>query len=433
MKIIKKYWSLLFLFFFWFTFAAPYFIKNKVLFPSAYLVNFFAPWSAYSEFAGPVKNNAMSDIVSQIYPWKTLIIGLYKMGEFPLWNPYNFSGMPLLANYQSAALSPFNLLFFALPFIDAWNVLILLQPLLAGLFMYILIRAYGLSRLSALVSSISFMFCGFITVWMGYGTLGYAILYLPLAFFAIEKFLKIRKKRFLALLSLSIFLSFVSGHFQISIYFFITVFFYILLKFFISKNKKDTILLLAYFFVGFLLAMPQIFPSIELYNESLRSNIFQKMEAIPLSYIATLFAPDFFGNPVTRNDWFGHYAEWAGYIGIFPLMLAFYSILGKKTIQTIYLFLFGIIGLFLAFNTPLLTLLVSLHVPVLSTSAASRIIVVFSFIFSLLAAFGMDELLRDIKSKKNVRKIIIWLLSFFAVFVFLWVVILFKLFMPLDK
>jgi len=433
MKIIKKYWSLFFLFFIWVIFAAPYFVKSKILFPSTYLTSFFSPWNNYQIFTGPVKNNAMPDIISQIYPWKTLVIDTFRLGEIPLWNPYTFSGTPLLANYQSAVFSPFNLLFFILPFVNAWNLVILLQSFLAGLFMYLLSRAYNLSKTSSLISSISFMFCGFITVWMGYGTLGYAVLYLPLAFYAIEKFLKNHKKRFLALLSLSVLLSFVSGHFQISVYFFITVFFYILFKFFTSKNKKNSVLLLIYFLIGVLLAMPQILPSIELYNQSVRSGIFQKIEAIPLSYIATLFAPDYFGNPVTRNDWFGHYAEWAGYIGILPLMLAFYSILGKKNLQTIYLFLFGILVLLLAFNTPLLTLLVNLHVPVLSTSAASRIIVIFSFIFSLLAAFGMEDLLKDVKSKEHFKKIFIWLFLFFVVFVFLWVVVVFKLFIPLDK
>ena len=38
------------------------------------------------------------------------------------------------------------------------------------------------------ISSISFMFCGFIVTWMNYATLGFAIIFLPLALFSIEKY-----------------------------------------------------------------------------------------------------------------------------------------------------------------------------------------------------------------------------------------------------
>jgi len=433
MKIIKKYWSIILLFCIWLFFTAPYFLAGKVIFPSAYLINFFAPWNAYPDFITPVKNNAMPDIISQIYPWKNLVIDFWRSGIIPLWNPYSFSGTPLLANYQSAAFSPFNLLFLILPFIDAWNILILLQPLLAGFFMYILARSFNLRKISSLIAAVSFMFCGFITTWMAYGTLGYAILYLPLILYAVEMYFKSSSKKFLFLLSFSIPLSFFSGHFQISLYVLITLFVYIIYKFFSTKNKRNTLYVILYTIFGLLIAMPQILPSIELYGQTVRSGMFQKIEAIPFQYFATFFAPDYFGNPVTRNDWFGHYAEWAGYIGILPLMLAVYSITRKKNVQTVYLFIFGILVLLLAFNSPLLSLLVTLHIPVLSTSAASRIIVIYSFFFSLLSAFGADYLIEDISTNKSKNRILTWLLSFFAAFIVLWLIVIFKIFLPFDK
>src|SRR3990167_6759385 len=171
MKFFKKFWPIIFILFVWLIFSSPFFLKDRVPFPSTYLVNFFPPWSAYSQFAGPIKNNAMPDIITQIYPWKKFTIETLKIGQIPLWNPYSFSGTPHLANYQSAVFSPFNILFLVPPFIDAWSILILLQPLLAGLFTYLLIRSFKLDKLASLIASISFMFCGFITVWMGYGTL----------------------------------------------------------------------------------------------------------------------------------------------------------------------------------------------------------------------------------------------------------------------
>ena len=132
MKLALKYWPIIFIVGVWLVFAHPYFIFGKVPFPSGYLVNFFAPWNALPDFAGPYKNGATPDVITQIYPWKNLVIDFWKQGSIPLWNPYSFSGTPLLANYQSAALSPLNLLYLILPFIDAWSIAVLLQSLLAG-------------------------------------------------------------------------------------------------------------------------------------------------------------------------------------------------------------------------------------------------------------------------------------------------------------
>ena len=431
-RLLLRFWPVLFIFLVWFIFASPYFVKNKVPFASNYQVNFFSPWSTYPEFAGPVKNNAMPDVIGQIYPWKHFAIESWKTGQIPLWNPNSFSGTPLLANYQSAVLSPFNILFFILPFIDAWSILVLLQPLMAGIFMYLLMQALNIKKTGSLISAISFMFCGFLTTWMGYATLGYAILFLPLAIYSIEKFYSSNKIRFLFLLSFTIPLSFFSGHFQISLYFFIFVLGYLLYKVILDRRYLKSLYLFIFTFFGLLFSLPQLLPSIELYSQTLRSILFQKGEIIPWGYLSTFIAPDFLGNPVTRNDWFGHYAEWNAYIGLVPLMLAFYAILNKKITPVIFYIISAVLAIFLAFQTPVLDLLVFLRIPVLSTSAASRIIVLFSFSFAVLSGFGLDYLLKDIGNKKF-KKIIVWFSGFIVTFAALWLVVLFKLFLPLDK
>ena len=431
-KFLFRFWPIVFIFFIWFIFSSPYFLKQKVPFASSYQVNFFSPWSAYLQFASPVKNNAMPDVIGQIYPWKHFTIQTLKTGQIPLWNPYSFSGTPHLANYQSAVFSPFNLLFFILPFIDAWSVLVLLQPLLAALFMYLLMRALGLKRPGSLISSIAFMFCGFMTTWMGYATLGYSILFLPLALFSIEKFYSSNKIRYLFLLSLTIPLSFFSGHFQISLYFFVFVLGYLLYKLILDRKHIKGLYPFIFAFFGLLFSLPQLLPSIELYSQTLRSTLFQKGEIIPWGYLSTFLAPDFLGNPVTRNDWFGHYAEWNAYIGLVPLMLAFYVFTSRKITRVIFYCITAALAMFLAFQTPVLDLLIATHIPVLSTSAASRIIVLFSFSFAVLSGFGFEFLLDDIE-KKNFKKIFLWLGGFIAAFIVLWSVVLFKLILPIDK
>lgn len=415
----------------WFIFSYPYFIKGKVPYPSTYQVNQFAPWSSYPKFWGPVKNGAMPDVTTQIYPWKRLTIESLKSGEIPLWDPYSFSGTPHLANYQSAVFSPFNILFFILSFIDAWSILVLLQPLLAGIFTYIFARSLSISIKGALVSSFSFMFCGFITVWMDYGTLGYAILFLPLALFSIEKYYSLRKTMYLILLSITIPLSFFSGHFQISFYFLLSICLYQLYKLFLNKDFKFSVRIFLFILCGLCISSIQLLPSIELYLQSYRSILFSSIEAIPVGYIATLVAPDFLGNPVTRNDWFGHYAEWNGYIGLFPLIFSSYALFLKKEKNVLFFSGIGIFSLLCAFQTPFVGLLVSAHLPVLSTSSLSRVIVLFSFSFAILAGFGFDLLVDDLIKRR--KRLFILVGSYIAVFIVMWVILLFHIFIPLKN
>lgn len=431
MKTLFRFLPILFIFFIWFIFAKPYFLDNKVPFASTYLTSFFPPWASYQTYKGPVKNNAAPDVMTQIYPWKKLSVDIWKTGNLPLWNPYSFSGTPLLADYQSSVLSPFNLLYFILPFLDAWSFIVLSQFLLAGIFMFLFMRSLNISKEGSLISAVSFMFCGFITVWGVYGTLAFAILFLPLSLFAVEKFYQTKKNIYLFLLTLSIPFSFFSGHFQISLYFLLFVLSYSLFKYLKEKKQKLFLLNVSSIILGLIISLLQLLPSIQLYFMSVRSSFFAKIEVIPWSYLPTLLAPDFFGNPVTRNDWFGHYAEWNGYLGVIPLFLGFYAF--RRFNPYIKFFaLFSLIPFLLAFQTPILDLLINLKIPVLSTSAVSRIIVLFSFSFAVLAGFGFGFLREDLEKKKY--KFQYSLTAVFSLlFIFLWLTSFRHIFLPQDK
>lgn len=422
--LLFRLWPVLFIAFMWSLFSYPYFLQSKVPYASMYQTNFFAPWSHYEQFDGPIKNGAMPDVHSQIYPWKKFTIDTFRKGDVPFWNPHSFAGTPHLANFQSAVLTPFNILFFVFPFIDAWSILVLLQPILAGLFMYLFMQSLKVSRLGSLIASVTFMFCGFLVVWMAYGTLAYAILYLPLALFAIERYDQTQKKRFLALLTLTIPLSFFSGHFQISFYFFMTVVTYALFKGISARNLSSIVYYLLFTFIGLVLSMPQLLPSIELYKEAVRSELFQISEAIPIQYLITIIAPDFFGNPVTRNDWFGHYAEWAGFIGVLPFLFAMYIVIRRRSSLSWFFFLLGIFSLILAVRSPLSEAIVALKIPVISTSALSRVIVLFSFAFAVLSGMGLDQLKSDLENRKTFKGLLLALSTMSIVFVAAWLILL---------
>lgn len=419
-RVIHNTWPVCFIGVIWFLFTMPFFVHGRVPFPSSYLVTFFPPWNA--QYTMPVKNNAMPDVATQIFPWKHLTMEIWKNNSIPLWNPYSFAGTPHAGNFQSAVFSPFNLLFFLFPFVTSWSILILLQPLLAGVFMYMLLRSLERSIPGSLVGALAFMFSGFMVTWMAYGTLGYAVLWLPLILWGIVRIMNARDSKGLLATAGGTAISFLSGHFQISLYVIGAGVFFILYQSYIRKNWKLGLLPIACIIIGLLIALPQLALSFDAYMNSARSTSHLMQDLIPWQYIVTFIAPDFFGNPVTRNNWFGHYAEWMGYAGVVPLVMAGFTLLCKKNSTVWFFIILGISSLLLSYKNPLLDLLLKANIPVFSTSAASRIIVLVSVSIAILSAFGIDRL-RDIWAKREIKGVMLMGLGILTCLIIAWVAV----------
>ncbi len=407
----------------WFVFSSPYFLHNLVPYPSRYQVSFFAPWSTYPQYWGPVKNNAMPDVIDQIYPWKHFTIDSLKAGNIPYWNPNNFAGNPNVANFQTAVFSPFNILYFLLPFVDSWSVIVLLQPLLAGVFTYFFLRELKISSAGAVLGGITFMFSGFMVVWMAYGTLSMAAAFLPLALWGIERGFH-KNKWYFFVMTIAVVISFFSGHFQTSFYFAVYVAAYLLFKstsllrkyysspsaFAQGKHTFSTVRniimwVTVFYFLSFVLSLPQLYPTIVFYQNSVRSGLVYMGGGIPVDYIITALAPDFFGNPVTRNDWRGNYAEWASFIGVIPFFFALMAFRRSKDLYRYFFIAAGLLCLLFAMETPLHNLLIATRLPIVATSIPSRLIVFFSFSIAVLAGIGFTDF-QLLKKKELIKNLL---------------------------
>ncbi len=420
--MLKKISPLLIIFFVWLIFSKPFFFESKIPYPTSYQLNALSLWNTNEKYLGPIKNPAIPDVVTQIMPWRHLTIESWKNLSIPLWNPYSFTGTPHLANYQSAVFSITNLFFFILSFNNAWGLAVLIQPLLAGIFMYLFTRSLKLSNTASLVASISFMFSGFITTWMSWTTLSLAISFLPFALFSIEKYFELKKNIYLLILFISIPLSFFSGHFQISIYFLIFITLFLIFKLLETKNKNAFINSSVFLILGLLSTSIQILPSIELYQNAPRSMIFQKINAIPFYHLATIISPDFYGNPVTRNNSLGHYIEWNMFTGVITFYISLYAFFIKSK-QVIFFILMALLSLLLSLDTPILDAFVNLKIPVLSTSSLSRILCLFSFSISILAAYGVGKIKKDMDNRV-LKNIFIWSAIILILVLILWIYVL---------
>ena len=411
----------------WIMFSYPFFFQGKVPAPLDFLVNFYAPWDAY--YDAPIKNSALSDVVSQIIPWKIFNAEELKNGRIPLWNPYNLAGTPHLGNWQSGVLYPTTLLFLIFSDPIAWSLHVLLQPLLAGIFMILFLRPLKLSKASSLIGAMAFAYGGFMTTWLEWGALGHALLWLPLALYGIEraenneqKTMSRKKKAEIPLLTIfAMTMSLLSGHPQISIYLMITVVGYYLYRNIKSASKSSLFFVFCSLLIlPLLLAAPQVLPAIQVYLNSARILVdgtsWTKAFLIPVSGLLTFLAPDFFGNPVTRNGWSGFsYVEMQGYVGIVTFMLGLFVIsikrsdlacpAGRRAVarSDLIKFLIGmiIVALVLATNNPVANWIIDFKLPIISSSSPARVLGVVDFFLAVLAAIGLDFFIRSIKQEKT--------------------------------
>ena len=432
---LKKILPLIFLLVIWLIFSSPFLLKNLLPAPLDFLVGFFNPWQPF--FKIPIRNNALPDVVTQILPLKLYNLEQITNGQIPLWNPFNFAGTPHMANIQSAVFYPLNLLFYLLPFHVGYGFFILLQPLLAGLFTYLFCRKIRLTPQASLLASLSFMFSGFVTSWLEYGTLVHAFLWLPLCLYLIEK-LKDQHRfslwHFVMILTLS--LSFLSGHLQISLYLYFISFCYYFVSLIKTKKTelKSLINLVIVFLAPLLLISFQLLPSLKLYFLSLRSQAVSSdwyhYFQTPPNHLITLLAPDFFGNPVTRNFWSkSSYVEMNGYIGLLPLIMASYAFWRAKRFR--FFKIISLTSLILALPTPLSELILTFKIPIFSTSSPSRVFCLFCFSTAILSGAGLDYFKREFKNQK-LSEFFRLLKVYFFLFLILWLWTFFSKNSPQD-
>ena len=143
--------------------------------------------------------------------WVESIKGL----DFPLWNPYQFSGSPFFANPQHGMLYPLNGLFFLLPFDVAFNVIIVLHFFLAGLFVYLFLRDLKVGPSGSLIAGLVFMLGGYLLSVHSLLSCLLSVIWTPLMMLFFRRVLIRRSFKNMILTALFITLSFLGGGIEI--------------------------------------------------------------------------------------------------------------------------------------------------------------------------------------------------------------------------
>ena len=395
----------------------------------------------------------VGDTLAYYLPIRDFLINSYKNFNIPLWNPYNFNGVPFFADTAANPLNFINIILgLIFPNLVAYNLSLSVNYSLAGIFTYFFVRQYNLSRISSFTSGLMFMFSGFMIISRGFPNFIFSATWLPLILYLLEKYIKIRNKKYIIFGSIVLAIQFFSGYAQIFLYTSTIVFLYIIFSFFKVKNYKElksglrnNLYILNYFLIfisGILLISIQLIPTIELNKLGFRDVIsYDAFAAFSFNFsqIPMLFFPYIYGknniDQLKDVATIFNFSQSGGFIyfGIFPFFISIIGLLNKNKWR-IFWGLIAFISILLIFGRNLPFYKLTYYIPMFNIFRIStRHLVEFCFAFSILGGFGMEYI---IKSKyKDFRKaviLIISLISFFLISFFLFY-FYFKKYVIFDK
>src|SRR6266576_2550531 len=283
------------------------------------------------------------DGVLQNVPFRVAAAQIMRSGYLPLWDPYIFSGMPLLATAQVGILYPLNwsYLFFAPA--TATNLMVVSTYMVAGLGAYLYARRIGASVTGAAITSLAWQFSGAAIGQISHINIIQTSAILPWVLWSVEGYAAKGTFKRGALLSVIIAIQFFAGHQQTFVNSLLLVFAYAVVMAIANRESLWRYLTsLAFIGVGLLLSAAQILPTFELLRRSERSAAtyeFFTSFSMPKRFVLTFLAPYVMGGGdgrLFRAPYVGppFYPEMVGYVGVLAIMLGVAALLIKPDLRT---------------------------------------------------------------------------------------------------
>lgn len=415
-------------------------IGGKTLLPTDNLYQ-YEPYATYRDKLGvpDVPHNALlSDLVLQNVQWKQFIRQSLSMGEIPLWNPHQFSGIPFLAAGQQSAFYPLSILYYILPLASAYGWFMVVNVGLAGVFMYGFALNMGINRWGAMVAGVTYQLCGFFIASAVHPMIIGAAVWLPLILWMVEWIIlnkpfmgKNASALYVVIGALAIACNIFAGHIEMTLYTLLITGYYSagrLMWAWLRGNRRKTVIsalwLLGMAGLGLGLGAIQLIPLYQFVNTNWRAERASLTTVLgyahPMRDLLLFLMPNFFGNPthhsyvdiftgqtitqltnlagtpITTIDWgIKNYVEGAMYLGILPLVLAgiaLWDMARNRRTDTppyrILLVVLAIIALTFMFGLPTYALIFALP-GFNQLNTPFRWVYAFSLCIALLAGFGM--------------------------------------------
>ncbi len=370
------------------------------------------------------------DVQYYFFPYHKLVADIVHDGHLPLWNPFAFSGIPLLGDGQTAMFYPPNWLFLVLPPIHALTLVVLLHFGIAGAGMFAYVRSLRLGTLAGLVAALAFMFNGFLVARVVHLSILAGAALVPLIFWGAERVLQRWTPARFVIAAALVGVQALAGHPQVPIYTAAGLGLYALVLALRSAVGERQWLIVVrmlatvtgIYVVGYGLAAIQLVPWIEFASYSPRAAgasyefvTFQSLKRF--DWLLFLF-PYAYGGP--RTSWLQSAPAWdlpvylwerLAYLGLLPLALAVVGLaewrrapragssqarewtFARDRLWALTVVLVVMVLLAAGSETPFGHLVYMLPA-IGKLRAYARAIVIACFALAALAAFGVERLVR---------------------------------------
>ncbi|MFA4967308.1 MAG: YfhO family protein [Candidatus Margulisiibacteriota bacterium] len=366
---------------------------------------------------------AFKDLSRYFYPLRHLMVEQVKLGVWPLWNPFIFYGMPLMASLQPGLFYPMTLIFYVLPFDPAFNYYIILHYFLASCFTYFFMRHIGASRIASFFSGLVFSFSGYLLSVSNMNTSMSSVIWLPLLLLLWDKTIKEKGRNYIYFI-LCLAAMLLGGEPTI-IYASAFVLLSWALVFAPSLKEKagNALLLIAGLIITIALTAVQLLPFYELIIHSDRAIATKfdmvTLRSLPIREIINFVMPYFFGNQAQTASYnpvlLGKMIQdWllSPYVGIMPILLMLFSFFNDKKAVRWFFAGAALVSLLMAFGryTPLYFILYKLLPGLSMIRYPVKYLFLTTFSIAVLAGLGIDAVNKDEKTQK--RAAIVFFVAF---------------------
>lgn len=374
------------------------------------LIQTIAPWDDLD--LGPLENPLISDPFYSFYPRRELLTAAVRDGQIPLWNPTIMLGTPNTANPNFQLFYPPNLLMaLILPAHQALPWLAWLHLIVTGGLMYLFLSQHKLHWLACLSGATVWMLNGYALVWLENPHRLSTLAWIPGLFWAYETAVRRKSIAWAATGGVMLGLSILGGQMQFvfAIGLMLGVYGLTAIVEAFSQNRADVGRAIVYLavigLIGLGIGALIWLPASEFAGMSQRvrftSETIQRTRW-SLNHLITLFAPNFYGNPVTERAYWsvGNYAETTAYFGAVAFFLALTApFLATARRFSRYAFVLAAAVLALVLGSPLARLIFAL--PGAQFVVLSRLLFLIPLVGSWLTAVALDGWLRQSVSRRR--------------------------------
>jgi hypothetical protein len=344
------------------------------------------------------------DGLLQNVPFRVAAAQIIRSGQLPLWDPYIFSGMPLLATAQVGILYPLNWFYLLFSPATATNLMVVATYVVAALGAYLYARKIGASIPGAVITSLAWQFGGATIGQISHINIVHTAALLPWVLWSVDRYAERASVKRGATISVMIAVQFFAGHQQSFINSLLLITAYLLVMAMTNRElRRRYSACFAFLTTGLLLAAVQILPTFELLRRSERSAAtyeFFTSFSMPKRFILAFVAPYVMGGGdgrLFRAPYVGppFYPELAGYVGVIAIMLVVIAVFVKPDLRTKFWTAVAVVCLLLAFGgyAPLNFYKLIYYIPLLNLfRVPARHLLEVDFALAVLAGRGLTVL-----------------------------------------